>query len=207
MIGVYDYTVVLTYISLASSIIGMFLAMNMKIGLAVGCLALSGFLDMFDGKVARTKKDRTELEKNFGIQIDSLCDVICFGVLPVIICYQMGMRSLIGIAVLVMYCLCGMIRLGYFNVVEEMRQKETSENRKYYQGLPITSISVLFPVMMLLIYFFPRAAMSIAHIFMFGTGLLFVTDFQFRKPTNRELAVLVGAVAAVVYILFRKHGA
>ena len=35
-----------------------------------------------DGRVARTKKNRTEDEKNFGIQLDSLCDVICFGVFP-----------------------------------------------------------------------------------------------------------------------------
>ena len=44
---------------------------------------VSGILDAFDGRVARTKKDRNEFEKNFGIQIDSLADLICFGILPV----------------------------------------------------------------------------------------------------------------------------
>ena len=80
MIGFYDYTVVLTYISFTSSIIGIFCAVTGHPKWAVFCLALSGLCDMFDGKIARTKKNRTEDEKQFGIQIDSLCDVVCFGV-------------------------------------------------------------------------------------------------------------------------------
>ena len=72
MIGFYNYTVILTYMSLVSSIIGMTLAHAGKFGAAVFCLALSGFFDMFDGKVARRKTDRTDDEKLFGIQLDSL---------------------------------------------------------------------------------------------------------------------------------------
>ena len=72
MIGFYDYTVVLTYISLASSVIGMTQAIHGRFKTAVVCLALSGLCDMFDGKIARTKKNRTEDAKSFGIQIDSL---------------------------------------------------------------------------------------------------------------------------------------
>ncbi len=48
---------------------------------ALLCLMVSGLLDAFDGRIARTKKNRTEQEKRFGIQIDSLNDVVCFGVL------------------------------------------------------------------------------------------------------------------------------
>lgn len=80
MIGFYDYTVVVTYISLVSSILGMFCAIDGKLTLAVSCLAFSGLCDMFDGKIARTKKNRTDDEKSFGIQIDSLCDIVCFGI-------------------------------------------------------------------------------------------------------------------------------
>lgn len=80
MLGVYDYTVVLTYISLMISIGGMMFAVNGHLHLGVMCLAISGLCDMFDGKIARTKKNRTEDEKRFGIQIDSLSDIVCFGV-------------------------------------------------------------------------------------------------------------------------------
>lgn len=56
MIGFYDYTVILTYISLASSILGMISACYTRIGWAIFFLGMSGLLDTFDGKVARTKK-------------------------------------------------------------------------------------------------------------------------------------------------------
>lgn len=62
MLGIYDYTVVLTYVSLMVSIGGMMLSVNGHLNLAVLCLAISGLCDMFDGKIARTKKDRTEEE-------------------------------------------------------------------------------------------------------------------------------------------------
>lgn len=56
MLGVYDYTVVLTYVSLMVSIGGMMFAVNGHLHLGVMCLAISGLCDMFDGKIARTKK-------------------------------------------------------------------------------------------------------------------------------------------------------
>ena len=54
MLGIYDYTVVLTYVSLMVSIGGMMLSVNGHLNLAVLCLAISGLCDMFDGKIDRT---------------------------------------------------------------------------------------------------------------------------------------------------------
>ena len=76
LIGFYDYTVVLTYLSLVSSLTGMVCVCRDYFWPAVGCLMFSGVCDMFDGIVARSKKNRTADEKNFGIQLDSLCDVV-----------------------------------------------------------------------------------------------------------------------------------
>ena len=118
MIGFYNYTVILTYMSLVSAMAGMSLAHAGKFGAAVFCLALSGFFDMFDGKVARRKKDRTDDEKLFGIQLDSLCDVVAFGAFPGFLCYCMGVKGQIGFLAIAFYCICGVIRLAYFNVLE-----------------------------------------------------------------------------------------
>ena len=79
LIGFYNYTVILTYLSLVSSLLGIKFAFEGKAFAAMACLAASGICDMFDGVVARSKKDRTDDQKNFGIQLDSLCDVVCFG--------------------------------------------------------------------------------------------------------------------------------
>ena len=54
-------------------------------------------------------------------------------------------RQAYSIAILAFYGMAGVIRLAYFNVMEAKRQSETSENRKYYQGLPITSMAVIMP--------------------------------------------------------------
>lgn len=199
MLGVYDYTVILTYISLMVSIGGMLFSLNGDCRMALVCLTISGLCDMFDGKVARTKKDRTEVEKRFGIQIDSLADIVCFGVSPAILCYRMGMRGLTGVAILLFYVLAGLIRLAWFNVSEEVRQDETEEKRKYYQGLPITSMAVLLP---LLAVFKPmlgkREFMLSLHTLVLLVGLLFITNFKFRKPKNRTLAIIVGVVTLAV---------
>lgn len=203
MIGFYDYTVVLTYLSLFSALFGMYLASCGHIHMAIFCLAMSGLLDTFDGKVARTKKNRTEDEKNFGIQIDSLCDIVCFGVLPVIICFHSGMTSIPERLILAFYCLGGLIRLAYFNVMEQKRQQETSENRKYYQGLPITSIAVILPVTYVCSAFLQTSFEIVLSVVMLVTGFLFVKRFNFRKPTNKEIAILIVIVGALVlFIVF-----
>ena len=64
-IGYYNYTVILTYISLFCSIAGMLFTVNGWYKMAVLCLALSGLCGMFDGKIARRKTDRTDDEKCF----------------------------------------------------------------------------------------------------------------------------------------------
>ena len=193
MLGVYDYTVVLTYISLMISVGGMMLALNGHLDLAVLCLALSGLCDMFDGKIARTKKDRTEQEKRFGIQIDSLCDIVCFGVAPALICYCM-----IGIAILMFYVLAGLIRLAWFNVTEECRQSETDEKRECYQGLPITSMAIALPIVVVFRPFLKCDFRIALHAVVLLIGILFITNFKLRKPKNSTLAVLVGIVSAAV---------
>ena len=88
MIGFYNYTVILTYLSLAFAMVGIHLSFNGLYQWAFICLIMCGICDTFDGMVARSKKDRTEEEKRFGIQIDSLCDLISFGEFPAILGYN-----------------------------------------------------------------------------------------------------------------------
>ena len=194
----------MTYISLLVSVGGMMFTMNGYYKLAVTCLALSGLCDMFDGKIARSKKNRTEDEKRFGIQIDSLCDIVCFGVAPALLCYRMGMNGVFGIVILMFYVLAGLIRLAYFNVMEEHRQDETAENRKYYQGLPITSMAIILPLVMLCAPFLKEYFITALYAAVLIVGILFIADFKMQKPKNATLAVLVAVVGtAVLWVLHR----
>lgn len=208
MIGFYNYSVILTYISLASSLFGMIVAVQGNFRIAIGCLALSGLCDMFDGKIARAMKNRSEDAKTFGIQIDSLCDMVCFGVFPSLICYLLGVRGIVGLAIIVLYCTASVIRLAYFNVMEMNGSLVTEDNHKYYRGLPITSMAVVLPLVFLLQFFIPEYMFQLVLYFaLLIVGILFIVDFKFWKPKNTTLAVLVTvvAVALVSMAFFKKY--
>ena len=181
-IGFYNYTVILTYMSLISSLCGMKLAHDGRFGLAICCLALSGLCDMFDGVVARTKKDRTADQKNFGIQLDSLCDVVCFGVFPAVYLYFWGINTIWGIALLMLYVLCAVIRLAFFNVLEAKRQQTEEGCTKFYRGLPVTSASMIFPFFYLVGLLAPEGVMTVINYILPAlVGFLFIADFRVPK--------------------------
>lgn len=203
MIGFYDYTVVLTYVSLMVSVFGMTQAIHGHFKTAIFCLALSGLCDMFDGKIARSKKNRTEDEKAFGVQIDSLCDMVCFGAFPALICYLLGVRGALGLLMIFIYCVCSVIRLAYFNVLEGKRQQTEGGANKYYHGLPITSMAVILPLVFMLRFLVADFAfLVVLHICLLVVGILFIVDFPFRKPGNGTLAVLVAVVAVCLIAIF-----
>ena len=191
MIGFYDYTVVLTYISLFISVSGIFSAMDGNLDEAVVCLMLSGMCDMFDGKIARTKKSRTKEEKRFGIQIDSLCDLVCFGVLPAAIGYSLNSSSKLYPIVGCMFVLCGLIRLAYYNVTEEERQDETDENRKYFKGLPITSSALIMPLAYCLIKYAPIPNFSLLYtVVAFVTAIAYISPLRIKKPKTKGMVAM-----------------
>ena len=202
-LGFYDYTVVLTYISLGISVFGITMALEGNFRMAIFCLALSRLCDMFDGKIARTKKNRTEDEKNFGIQIDSLCDVVCFGVFPAMICYCLGVNTPAGVAALIFYSIASVIRLAYFNVTEAKRQTQTEENRKYYQGLPITSMAIILPFLYLMRRYYMIHFLIVIHIAVIIVGLLFILNIKVKKPQNPVRILLVVVVALALAKMFR----
>ena len=181
-IGFYNYTVILTYLSLISGVIGMRCAYGGRIGLAICCLAVSGICDMFDGAVARSKKDRTEDEKSFGIQLDSLCDVICFGVFPAVILYFSGVDTVAGLAILIFYVLCAVIRLAFFNVLETKRQSGVEGCAKSYRGLPVTTSSIILPFFYLVGLLLPSNVMTVVwYVLPVLVGLLFISDVRIPK--------------------------
>lgn len=202
MIGFYNYTVIPTYLGLASSVIGIFAALHGHPFLAVMCLMFSGFCDMYDGKIARTR-ERTSQEKKFGIQIDSLSDLICFGVLPVVIGYSLGMTQLYYIPVYILYVLTALIRLAYFNVLEEERQSETEEVRTYYTGLPVTSVALLLPLVFSLKVILKGAMPYLYLISLVVIAFAFIGSFKVKKPYGKFMIVMlaVGLIELILLIL------
>ena len=98
-VGFWHYGVVLTYLSVVSAVIGICFSIggNKRSLPEVGviCLLLSGFCDGFDGAVAKTRKNRTKQDAMFGERIDSLSDLIAFGVAPVMIGFGISIAGII----------------------------------------------------------------------------------------------------------------
>lgn len=205
ILGFYGYWVWLTYLSVITSFTGVSFALKGQPDAAVVCLIASGICDMFDGTVARTAK-RNGMQKAYGIQIDSLADVMSFGLLPAAIGYCLfhlsGSRSIFAtvltIGICAMYVLCGLIRLAYFNVTEEEMQAK-GEKRTYYVGLPITMASLILSVS----YFIIGGLECVSTVY---TGLLlilaiaFVSKFHMPKVKLKYVVVLAFAGLGVILL-------
>ncbi len=203
MIGFYDYTVVLTYIGLFSGLYGMYQVSEGNIFLAVAALMFAGFCDMFDGPVARTKKNRSTREKRFGTQIDSLNDLLCFGVLPSTIGVGLGVHNTFFWPVLFLFPLGGLIRLAYFNVLEEERTGILTKGQKTFTGLPITSSALLLPLVFLL-----KDYINVDFVYVYATAMsiitvLFVMTFKLPKPKTREQIIMAIVGLIILYMLYR----
>ncbi|MEG1614079.1 MAG: CDP-alcohol phosphatidyltransferase family protein, partial [Oscillospiraceae bacterium] len=163
-----------------------------------------GFCDMFDGRIARAMKNRTDLEKSFGIQIDSLCDLICFAVFPAIMGYSLGGNMVLRLVSSVMIVLGGVIRLGYFNVMELKRQGESQEKMLRYTGLPVTSTALIIPVTFLA---YEKIGAALFPAFFQCTlmvlSVLFLLKIRVKKPGLIGLIIMsiVGISIFINYLL------
>jgi CDP-diacylglycerol--serine O-phosphatidyltransferase len=125
--------------------------------------------------------------------------VVCFGALPALIAYVSGMRAVWQILILLVFATCGMIRLGYYNVTEQQRQAATTEVRKAYCGLPITSSSLVVPFVFLFRESMSASAFEIfLSAFMLVCGIAFITPIRVRKPHGKSIAALVLIGAALI---------
>jgi CDP-diacylglycerol--serine O-phosphatidyltransferase len=98
-------------------------------------LVFAMFFDTIDGRVARL----TRTQSAFGVQIDSLADVVSFGVAPAILLYRWALKDLgnWGSFVSFVFLACGAIRLARFNVLATDPKGTPSKPSKYIVGLPI----------------------------------------------------------------------
>lgn len=200
MLGFYNYTVVLTYLGMLISFLGISFTMTRNIHSALICLMISGLCDMFDGAIASTKI-RTPQEKRFGIQIDSLSDLICFGIFPALIVYQAFSDLTVVFYIAGFYTLCALIRLAFFNVDEEERQEQTQEARKVYRGLPVTTVALILPALFCicrLLSWPPRIA---APAVLFLMAVAFLTPFPLKKPAFPGKISMVACGAAELLLL------
>ncbi len=205
VVGYWHYGVILTYMALLFAVTGILFSARGKAGVAVVCLLLSGLCDAFDGVVARTRKNRSSGDKSFGIQIDSLADLVSFGVAPVLIGFAMGMNEWYYVVLFCAYVLSALVRLAYYNVTEEQRtQSDPMSRRKSFEGLPVTVVSLSLPVFYLIATMFRNV--SVGHLimlspFVLGTVLM-VVRVPVPKLRPKHNGILIALMAVLIISLF-----
>lgn len=198
MIGFYDHTVILTYLGALAGLLGISMSVGGRFLGTAMCMAVALICDTLDGIVARRKKNRTRAEMLFGIQIDSLCDLISFGLCPTVMFYMLGMRGPWDLALLGAYCLCCVIRLAYFNVLAVQAELGTKGD---YHGLPVVCLDVMVPTIYLLFRLAPEScAVWILRGAVAIFGFLYILDFRVKKPVLWKF-IAMGAVVLMPLVI------
>ncbi|HOJ43431.1 MAG TPA: CDP-diacylglycerol--serine O-phosphatidyltransferase [Syntrophorhabdaceae bacterium] len=132
--GIYILPNILTSISLLSGFYSIVSAIDRKFIYASIAVFISGIFDMLDGRVARL----TGASSRFGVEYDSLCDLIAFGVAPGLLVYLWALKGYgrFGWLAAFLYVACGALRLARFNIQVDNVQ------RKYFLGLPIPAAAI-----------------------------------------------------------------
>ncbi len=169
---------------------------------AAGLLVLAGIFDGLDGRVARATNTATE----FGVQLDSLADVVSFGMAPAILGYRYGFFQMgihdshlraVGWAACFVFTACGALRLARFNV------QVGSTDPRYFMGLPIPAAAAAVAAVIIW-HPTPPAQSSQAYWFaaeLFSLGLLMVSTIRFpsfKKRTGSPRTAMIMSLSIVL---------
>jgi CDP-diacylglycerol---serine O-phosphatidyltransferase len=157
----------LTLLNLSLGSFAILFILRDELKLSLLLIFLAALADRFDGMVAR----KLNIESELGKQLDSMCDIISFGIAPALLLYQSILFSYgaSGAVFAIVYIACGALRLARFNI---------TENNGYFTGLPITAAGCLLTLSYLSVPYLP------SYVFMFLTiilSFLMVSTFKLKK--------------------------
>jgi len=193
------------------------LGSNAHFSLAAKALGFAVFFDGLDGRIARM----TRTTSDFGRELDSLADVITFGIAPAILSFVWGVRYVIsaepsaeshlvraGYLVAFFYLLCGAVRLARFNV-QTTPKPGVRPDHKYFIGLPIPAGAAFIAAVVFMDDEPLRSfALSVAWLALVGfVGLLMVSTWRYpslkqiniTKPRTPLIVLLVGCIAFLIW--------
>ncbi len=194
----------ITLISLCLGISSIRYALDEKWVIAVSLILIAGFMDGIDGRLARL----LNVTSRFGAQLDSLADMVSFGVAPAILLYLWSLHGIpykgVGWTFVLFYVTCSALRLARFNSVLE-DPKEKAKSMSYFTGLPMPSAAGIVMLPLILTFdLFDKEAFSylIVAPYMLLIGFLMISRiplFSFKKVSIKsELVPLIFILAAVI---------
>jgi CDP-diacylglycerol--serine O-phosphatidyltransferase len=180
-IGQYRFCDLITMCGTLSAIIGIILSLYGYEVVPFILLFVCSIFDSIDGLFARKRKN-TEFESTYGVELDSLSDMISFGIFPIVLALNTVDYNLIYI-IAPIYGLCGLIRLAYFNTLNITKTSE----KGYFRGVPITTIAFIYPLIYIL-HLINYDVYGIASIItLIVLGILFISNIRVKKPDISKL--------------------
>jgi CDP-diacylglycerol--serine O-phosphatidyltransferase len=198
--GVYILPNLFTSAGLFAGFYSIIATLNHEYRLAAIMILVSQFCDVLDGRIARL----TRSTSSFGIQYDSLADLVAFGVAPGILVYQWALRpwGRWGWLAASLYVTCGALRLARFNV-----QIASAEKRHFF-GLPIPAAADVIAATVLLYYYFGGEGAANKHMLMllviYAVAGLMVSELRYysfkeiRFHHRHPFPVLLGLILLIM---------
>lgn len=144
----------LTLLNLCAGVTAIRFALNNQFQEAVAAILLAGVLDMLDGGMARLLRAGSKL----GAELDSLADLVSFGVAPAVMVYAWTMYTAGGIGWVptLLFCVCAALRLARFNITRDDDTVESTGSFTYFTGVPTPAAAGIMLVPMILWFQFPE---------------------------------------------------
>ena len=203
--GVFLLPVTITSLGLLSGFYSIVSSINGHFEVAAVMIAIAFVCDGLDGRVARASRTSSE----FGVEYDSLSDVVAFGVAPACLAYTWALKPLNGIGIVIagMFVVCGALRLARFNI-----QTDTVDKSRFV-GLPIPGAAAMIAGMALAYSYFefesPKILCTAMAPITLALGLLMISrvpypsfkNISVHKRAPIELTIGVLMVAAMLFAL------
>jgi CDP-diacylglycerol--serine O-phosphatidyltransferase len=203
--GVFLLPVTITSLGLLSGFYSIVSSINGHFEVAAVMIAIAFVCDGLDGRVARASRTSSE----FGVEYDSLSDVVAFGVAPACLAYTWALKPLNGIGIVIagMFVVCGALRLARFNIQTE------SVDKSRFVGLPIPGAAAMIAGTALAYSYFelnmPRTLTTVMAPITLALGLLMISRVPYpsfktitlHKRAPIELTIGVLMAAAMLFAL------
>ena len=216
--GIYLLPSMVTAVNISSGFVSIIFSIKGDFNYAAWAIIVSMVMDMLDGRIARL----ANATSRFGVEFDSLADLVSFGVAPALMMYQMILHTMNnhGIAIALFYVLAGALRLARFNV-----KSSEGESSKDFVGLPIPAAAGILASFVLSYQLFEisnEVPVNMIHLvadrmpFLFKTipvlmvfiSVLMVSNVpyaafkKFKADRPKSLQIIVFAMLAILMIVF-----
>lgn len=196
----YDLPNVCTLSGLIISMIGIYMVLIGNTNAAVVCITWALLFDWTDGKLARKSTNRPLGFSDFGRELDSLCDVITYGILPGLVAWEMTGYSIYFLPAVTLLQIAVVVRLSFFNI-------HGLDSEHCYYGLSADFNGILFSFFYLTNYFFPMDIVKILLIAVtLVVAILNLSSIRIKKYGDSFYYFLIAyaVIHSLIFIVWSK---